>query len=148
MSTIDFQPVTCPTCGAQYPWGNYHFCGAQWGKLASGVVLPYVEAMNDHIACEPFKNDLTDAVKKGTGFNTMKGLTTLTPLFVVFGNKDILAGQTVYVRADLAKEPASKQEFEVEGRKIVFIPLREVRLVKRFDAHWPNPTTPAPIERG
>lgn len=105
------------------------------------IFRPVVEATNDHIACEPFKNDLTETVNKGTGFNTMKGLTTLTPLKVIFGNKDYPAGQTVYVRADLAKNEETKKQFDVEGQKVVFVATKDIKLVKRFDpGAWGFPT--------
>jgi hypothetical protein len=90
-----------------------------------------MEAANDLIAVEPFKNDLTEVVQKGTGFNTMKGATSLTGCKVVYGNKDYPAGVTVYVRAELAKEPGSKP-VEVEGAKVAFISVKEIRLVKRY----------------
>jgi hypothetical protein len=105
-----------------------------WSWSSSGLVqCPFMEAVNDLVACEPFKNDLTETVTKGTGFNTMKAFNTLTPLKVIFGNSLFPANQTVYVRADLARDPTAKIQYEVEGRKVVFIPVKEIRLVKRFD---------------
>jgi hypothetical protein len=97
------------------------------------VYYPVIEAANEHIACEPFKNDLTETVNKGTGFNTMKGLTTLTPLKVIFGNRDYPAGQTIYVRADLGKNQDARMQYDVEGQKVIFIPVKDIKLVKRFD---------------
>jgi hypothetical protein len=97
-----------------------------------------MEAVNDQIAVEPFKNDLTETVQKGTGFNTMRGATTLTGCKVIYGNKDYPGGVTVYVRAELAKDPNSRV-VEVDGVKMVFIAIKEIRLVKRYDGNWANP---------
>jgi hypothetical protein len=139
------QPLTfgtpCPICGAStvpdgmggfYP----HYCTFTLNQQNVKLWTPAIEAVNDQIAVEPFKNDLTEVVQKGTGFNTMKGATTLTGCKVVFGNKEYPAGQTVYVRAELAKDIIGKTVLDVEGTKVTFIPVKEIRLVKRYDPNW------------
>jgi hypothetical protein len=113
-----------------------HYCTFKLNQQNVQLWTPAIEAVNDQIAVEPFKNDLTDVVQKGTGFNTMKGATTLTGCRVIYGNKDYPAGQTVYVRAELAKDPIGKSVLDVEGVKVTFIPVKEIKLVKRYDPNW------------
>lgn len=140
--------ITCPSCGAMLSYhGQPHICN--WSLYGNRYVYqPVVEAVNDYIACEPFKQDVTEVVNKGTGFNTMKGFTTLTGLKVVFGNKDFQSGQTVYVRADLSKDVAAKMQYDVEGQKIVLIPIKEIRLVKRYDVSWASATPQVATNEG
>ena len=80
-TTIPLTTYKCAGCGQIfYPAStNVHVCPA-WNvhPQYSAVLTPPMEAVNDLIAVEPFKNDLTEVVQKGTGFNTMKGATTLT----------------------------------------------------------------------
>jgi len=117
-----------------------YVCPITWSSPSFGsIVTPAMEAVNDQIAVEPFKNDLTEVVQKGTGFNTMKGATTLTGCRVIYGNKDYPAGQTVYVRAELAKDIIGKSVLDVDGVKVTFIPVKEIRLVKRYDPNWASP---------
>lgn len=129
-----FTTINCAVCGASIMPGSSvpHVC-AGWMQGTYPFYVPAIESVNDYLACEPFKQDVTDVVNKGTGFNTMKGFTTLTGLKVIFGNKDYPAGQTVYVRADLSKDVATKMQYDIDGQKIVLIPIKEIRLVKRFD---------------
>lgn len=139
------QTYICYRCGQTiWPDSTAVHCCPAWTTQPnySFIVTPPMEAVNDHIACEPFKNDLTEVVQKGTGFNTMKGATTLTGLKVIFGNKDYPAGQTIYVRAEMAKEGIGKTILEVEGVKVVFIPIKDIKLVKRY----PLQTSFAPNE--
>jgi hypothetical protein len=138
-TTVPSTVYTCPGCGQTIvPYTTQvHVCSA-WSThpTYSLIITPAIEAVNDQIAVEPFKNDLTDVVQRGTGFNTMKGATTLTGCKVVYGNKEYPAGVTVYVRAELAKEAIGKQVLDVEGAKVTFIPIKEIRLVKRYDPNW------------
>ena len=90
-----------------------------------------IEAKNDFIAVEPFKTDAVEKAGVKTGFATVKQKTELTPLRVIFGNKDIEEGDVVYVRGDFCVEPDAKKVFEVGGQKVIFLPLREVKLVGR-----------------
>jgi hypothetical protein len=149
--------MSCALCGSQiYADGMGGFFPHQCPTFKLNqqnlqIWTPAVEAVNDQIAVEPFKNDLTEVVQKGTGFNTMKGATTLTGCRVVFGNKEYPAGQTVYVRAELAKDPIGKSVLDVEGTKVTFIPVKEIRLVKRYDPNWDKGmtfTSNQPIEYG
>lgn len=99
--------------------------------------FPLYEAMNDCIGVEPFKTDAVEKTSNKSGFVTAKQKTELAELKVVFGTDKIQAGQTVFVRGDLCVEGVAKQVFEVDGVKVIFIPLKEVKLVKRWTPAQP-----------
>jgi hypothetical protein len=88
--------------------------------------------MGEAIACEPFKTDAVVIENRGKGFATAKQKVTLEPVLVIFGNKEIPSGATVYVRGDFAMERDGRQVYEVEGRQVIFVPIKEVRLMKPY----------------
>lgn len=90
---------------------------------------PYYEAMSGKIAVEPFPS--TGVEKQvSSGFAAVKQKVALTPLRVIFGTKDILAGNTVYVRGDLCVNAEYKKVYEIEGQQFILLPISEVLIMK------------------
>lgn len=122
--------LKCEKCGIWYTQSFPHVC---FSYAQPQVPLPnqQYESQNDFIGVEPFK---TDAVEKAEnkGFATIKQKTQLTPLVVVFGKGDIYPGATVWVRGDFCVQPDAKAIYEIEGKQVIFIPFKEVKMVKRW----------------
>ncbi len=130
---------TCTLCGQLVYQNTVHVCKAS-NNWWTGWIQPQqyplqYEVLNDKVACEPFKTNAVEKNDSGRGFVTVKQKTTLTPLKVIFGTPNIPIGTIIYVRGDLCVDPAAKQEYEVEGQRVVFIPINEIKLIKRFGSY-------------
>ena len=49
---------------------------------------------------------------------------------VVFGTDKIPAGAMVFVPGDLCAGPDAKRVYEIDGKKCIFLSLREVKVVR------------------
>lgn len=145
--------ATCTRCGGWYADNGYcTTCPGTWipangnGNANPGWTFqPYyppqqvitvplaIEAMNDYVGTEPFPTDALQVAGQNKGFATAKQKTELTPLKVVIGTKDIPEGATVYVRGELCAEGESRKVYEFDGKKVIFIPKREIKFIKRYD---------------
>lgn len=118
----------CQKCSTIYE-GTFHYCAPQPYVFN---LPPQYEAQNDLVAVEPFKTDAVEKEIKG-GFATAKQKVELKPLKVVFGTDKLPAGATVYVRGDLCVEADAKRVYEIDGQKVIFIKVSEVKLLKRYE---------------
>lgn len=128
--------MNCDKCGAILVDGcNYlHVCPQVWQATT------VMESWNGDIACEPFPTASIEKEVK-TGFATAKQKVALTPLNVVFGTDKIPEGSMVYVPGDGCMEAWGKRVFEIEGKRIIMVPLSVVKIVRKVVA-TPPPTTP------
>jgi hypothetical protein len=88
------------------------------------------ETMGEMIALEPFKTTALERTDTKSGFTTAKQKVELTPLVVRFGTDKIKAGSTVFVRGDLCASADAKLIYDVDGTKVIFLPVREVKVVR------------------
>lgn len=116
----------CAYCGQSYVSGTLHFC-----PKPTPQAVDVIEAMNDKIACTPFPTTSVEKMNSGKGFATAKQTVALTALIVVYGNDKVPAGSTVFVRGDLCLDAEAKRTYEMEGTQIIFIPMSEIKIVKK-----------------
>lgn len=123
----------CDKCNSWYLDGSIHSC-----PVYPFSVKPQYEAMNDLIGVEPFKTDAVEKTGVSKGFATAKQKTELAALTVLFGTEKIPVGSVVYVRGDLCVEPDSKKVYELDGHKVIFISVKEVKVVRHWDVGAPK----------
>lgn len=88
-----------------------------------------INGFNGQIACEPIVKNTVEAEVKG-GFATVKNKAELIKLKVVFGCKDgPSAGNTIFILGDQVNLPWATTIFDVDGSKVILVPLTAVRLV-------------------
>jgi hypothetical protein len=125
--TVPVSPEGNPTFSVTPNWNNWYY------------TYPQYEAINGRIGVEPFTTDAVVKVGTKSAFATMGQKTQLTPLLVVFGTKEISSGWTVFVRGDLCSAVEAKQIFEIDGKSVIFLPVNEIKLVRKYQTVNLNP---------
>ncbi len=107
------------------------------------VILTYeglpmaIEAANERLACEPFKDK--SVKQKVTGHLVVpEQKHSITELKVVFGNEDIPAGASVWVNAAAYIKEWAKAEFTVDDKTFILVPLSEVLLIRKPVSYAPK----------
>jgi len=84
-----------------------------------------IKILNDHVAVKPLVLDHD----KGQGQRTVAGFQgtdklakTLIKSEVVFNSKSFIAGQTIYMRADVYNVPQAKNVMKINEREFILIP--------------------------
>lgn len=87
-------------------------------------------SVNGFVAVEPpeTRSMKTEVVK---GFRTPSQDTYLAPLKVVFLSEKYLPGMIIYVPGANMKQEWAKEEFVVDGKKVIFVPEALVKIVEQ-----------------